>query len=184
MGVSRTTTQTRNTMTSVYDRYEKLAFERPSPNVLEVILLGDGPGNAVGQKLHGEMARVWLDIDEDPDVHAVILRGPGDTLGAGGHMDLVEKLGQDFLLNSASWKEARGIVYNIINCNKPVVAAIRGAVAGATMAAAFSSDITIAAKNARINDAHVKLGMCAGDHSVISWPLLCGMAKAKLHLLL
>jgi enoyl-CoA hydratase len=171
-------------MASVYDKYEKITFERPSPGVLEVILMGDGRANAVGPKLHAEMARIWLDIDDDPEVNAVLLRGPGENLGAGGHVDLVEQLGQDFLLNCTGWKEARGIVYNIINLNKPVVTAIRGAVAGATMAAAFSSDITVASKTARINDAHVKLGMCAGDHAVISWPILCGMAKAKLHLLL
>jgi enoyl-CoA hydratase len=170
--------------TSPYDAYKKLAFERPSPNVLEVILLGDGRGNAVGHELHGEMARVWNDIDADREVNAVILRGRDDAFGAGGHVDLVEQLGRDFQLMVESWKEARGIVYNIINCSKPVVAAIRGPVAGAALAAALSSDITIASKTARINDAHVKLGMCAGDHAVINWPLLCGMAKAKLHLLL
>jgi enoyl-CoA hydratase len=39
------------------------------------------------------------------------------------------------------------------------------------------------AEEARITDGHVRLGVAAGDHSVILWPLLCGMAKAKYYLM-
>ena len=39
-------------------------------------------------------------------------------------------------------------------------------------------------KDARIIDGHTRLGVAAGDHSVIVWPLLCGLAKAKYYLLL
>src|SRR5262249_4462787 len=44
--------------------------------------------------------------------------------------------------------------------------------------------ISIAAASARLIDGHTKLGVAAGDHAAIIWPLLCGMAKAKYHLLL
>ena len=50
--------------------------------------------------------------------------------------------------------------------------------------AALLADISIAAKSARIVDGHTKLGVAAGDHAAIIWPLLCGMAKAKYHLML
>jgi enoyl-CoA hydratase len=46
------------------------------------------------------------------------------------------------------------------------------------------ADISIATPGARIIDGHTKLGVAAGDHAVIVWPLLCGLAKAKYHLLL
>jgi enoyl-CoA hydratase len=172
-------------MTSPYSRYERMTFERPAPKVLEVLLHGVGPGNACDAKLHAEMADIWRDIEDDPEVNAVIVRGHGDVFCAGGHMDLVENLGQvDFLDLVGSWKEARGIVYNMLNCPKPIVSAIRGPAAGAGLACAMLADIIVASKTARINDAHVKLGMVAGDHAAIIWPLLCGMAKAKYHLLL
>ena len=45
------------------------------------------------------------------------------------------------------------------------------------------ADISIAAKNARIIDGHTRLGVAAGDHAALVWPLLCGMAKAKYYLL-
>jgi enoyl-CoA hydratase len=49
---------------------------------------------------------------------------------------------------------------------------------------AILADISIAANSAKLIDGHTKLGVAAGDHAAIIWPLLCGMAKAKYHLLL
>lgn len=50
--------------------------------------------------------------------------------------------------------------------------------------AGLLADISIAARDARIIDGHTRLGVAAGDHAAIVWPLLCGMAKAKYYLLL
>src|SRR6266513_2552049 len=55
---------------------------------------------------------------------------------------------------------------------------------GAGLVAGLMADISIAAKNARLIDGHTRLGVAAGDHAAIVWPLLCGMAKAKYYLLL
>jgi len=172
-------------MSSRYSTYKKMSFEHPAPKLLEIVLHGVGPGNACDARLHAEMADIWKDVEADSEVNAVIVRGHGNAFCAGGHMDLVENLGQvafhDWV---ASWKEARGIVFNMLNCPKPIVSAIRGPAAGAGLACAMLADIIVASKTARINDAHLKLGMVAGDHAAIIWPLLCGMAKAKYHLLL
>jgi enoyl-CoA hydratase len=72
---------------------------------------------------------------------------------------------------------------NIINCSKPLVSAIHGPAMGAGLVAGILADISIVAKSARIMDGHTRLGVAAGDHAVIAWPLLCGMAKAKYYLL-
>jgi enoyl-CoA hydratase len=171
-------------MTDPYARFESLGFARPSPGVLEITMRGIGPANACDMRLHNEMSEIWNVVDRDPDVGAAIVRGNDTAFCAGGHMDLVEELGGDFDNAVGAMRDARGIVYNMVNCSKPIVSAIRGPAAGAGLACAMMADIIIAARNARINDAHVKLGMPAGDHAVMIWPLLCGMAKAKHHLLL
>ncbi len=80
--------------------------------------------------------------------------------------------------------EARDLVYNVINCPKPIVSAMTGPAVGAGLAVGLLADVSIATPEARIVDGHTKLGVAAGDHAVIVWPLLCGMAKAKYHLLL
>ena len=55
---------------------------------------------------------------------------------------------------------------------------------GAGLVAGLLADISIAAKSAKIVDGHTRLGVAAGDHAAIVWPLLCGMAKAKYYLML
>src|SRR6516165_6802071 len=85
----------------------------------------------------------------------------------------------DFASRARQWKEARDIVYNLINCSKPVVSAMRGVAVGAGLVCGLLADISIATKDCRIIDGHTRLGVAAGDHAAIVWPLLCGLAKAK-----
>jgi enoyl-CoA hydratase len=54
---------------------------------------------------------------------------------------------------------------------------------GAGLVAGLLADVSIAATDAKIVDGHTRLGVAAGDHAAVVWPLLCGMAKAKYHLL-
>src|SRR5699024_11735176 len=80
-------------------------------------------------------------------------------------------------------KEMSDLVYQIVDCEKPIVSAINGVAVGAGTVVGLLSDISICAEDARIGDGHVKLGVAAGDHAAIIWPLLCGMAKARYYLL-
>jgi enoyl-CoA hydratase len=81
------------------------------------------------------------------------------------------------------WREARDLVYNMLNCSKVIISAVHGPAVGAGLAAALMADVSIASKTARLIDGHTRLGVAAGDHAAIIWPLLCGMAKAKYYLL-
>lgn len=170
-------------MTDRYARYQRLLFDRPHPRVLR-ITMNNGRMNTADQQMHAELGEVWRDIDTDPSVSAVLLTGGPKVFSAGGDMALVEAIADDFETRARNWKEARDIVYNVINCSKPIVSAIRGPAVGAGLVAGLLADVSIAAKDARIIDGHTKLGVAAGDHCAIIWPLLCGMAKAKYYLLL
>ncbi len=166
-------------MKECYAAYKRLQFRCPVPRVLEITLLGDGKSNALDATAHGELARIWRDVDDDIDISCVVVRGRDAAFAAGGHLDVVEALGKDFDYMLRSWKEARDIVYNIMNCGKPIISAIRGPAAGAGLAVALMADISVVSRTATIADAHTKIGLPAGDHAVVIWPLLCGMAKAK-----
>jgi enoyl-CoA hydratase len=93
-------------------------------------------------------------------------------------------MANDFNVRARVWREARDLVYNVINCSKPIVSAMHGPAVGAGLVAGLLADVSIAANNARIIDGHTRLGVAAGDHAAIVWPLLCGMAKAKYYLML
>ena len=118
------------------------------------------------------------------NVRCAVLRGEGMGFSGGGDLQLVSDMAQDFEVRTRVWKEARDLVYNIINCDKPVVSAMHGPAVGAGLVAVLLADISIAAKSAKIVDGHTRLGVAAGDHAAIIWPLLCGMAKAKYYLML
>lgn len=171
-------------MSDRYERYERLQFDHPAPGVLRITMNNPGKLNAADQTMHGELGAIWRDIDADPDVAAVILTGAGTAFSAGGEMDMIDGMMNDFNIRARNWKEAKDIVYNVINCSKPIVSAIRGPAVGAGLVCGLLADISIASKKAKIIDGHTKLGVAAGDHAAIVWPLLCGMAKAKYYLLL
>lgn len=171
-------------MSDVYAKYQRLRFDRPHPRVLRVTMHNPERLNSADEIMHGELATVWQDIDKDPSVSAAILTGHGKVFSAGGDFKMIDKIINDFPTRARNWKEARDIVYNIINCSKPIVSAMRGPAVGAGLVCGLLADISIAAKDARLIDGHTRLGVAAGDHAAIVWPLLCGLAKAKYYLLL
>jgi enoyl-CoA hydratase len=167
-----------------YAHYKTLTFAEHPDGVLEVIMGGPGKLATADHAGHRELAHVWREISDDPAVRVAVLRGEGKGFSAGGDFGLIEDMARDFDVRSRVWKEARDLVYNVINCDKPIVSAMHGPAVGAGLVAGLLADIPIAAKNARIVDGHTRLGVAAGDHAAIIWPLLCGMAKAKYYLLL
>lgn len=167
-----------------YENYTSLAFDRPSEGVLRITLNRPEKLNALDATGHDEIARVWRDIDADPSVSAVILRGAGKAFSAGGDFDMVEEMIDSFEARARVWRESKDLVYNIVNFSKPIVSAIQGPAVGAGLVAALLADISVAARTAKLVDGHTRLGVAAGDHAAIIWPLLCGMAKAKYHLML
>ncbi len=171
-------------MTDRYARYTHFDFDRPADRVLRITLNNPKTLNSLDKGGHSQFTYIWRDIDDDPDISVVILTGKGKAFSSGGDFGLIEENTQSEESRLQTWKEARDLVYNIINCNKPIVSAINGVAVGAGLVAALLADISIAGKSARIVDGHTRLGVAAGDSAIINWPLLCGMAKAKYLLLL
>ena len=167
-----------------YTRYSSLQLIRHERGIVELVMGRDGKLPAAGHAGHGELADIWRDLDRDPEVSVIVVRGQAKGFSAGGTLELVADMIDDFEHRARVWKEARDIVYNMINCSKIIVSAINGPAVGGGLAVALMADISIAARDARLIDGHTRLGVAAGDHAAIIWPLLCGMARAKLHLLL
>jgi enoyl-CoA hydratase len=169
-------------MTDRYAEFDGLRFDRPADGVLRITL--DAPGlNAVDATVHRQLADVWLAVDRDPDTDVALLQGAGKGFSAGGSFDLLEDLVDDYAVRTRVLREARDLVFNVINCSKPIVSAVHGPAVGAGLVAALLADVSVVGRSAKIIDGHTRLGVTAGDHAAICWPLLCGMAKAKYYLL-
>ncbi|MDO9435985.1 enoyl-CoA hydratase/isomerase family protein [Hydrogenophaga sp.] len=166
-----------------YAKYTQLVLDMPHPKVLRIMFNNPGRLNSITEQGHAELTEIWRDVDADPNVCAVILTGAGSAFSAGGDFALVQANIDSNDTRLKSWKEAKDLVYNFINCSKPVISAIRGPAAGAGLVCGLLADVSIVTKTASIVDGHTRLGVAAGDHAVMLWPLLCGMAKAKYYLL-
>lgn len=171
-------------MTADYGSFRYLKFDRPAERVLRITIHRPERMNALTLEAHEELTKVWSVADADPEVNAIVICGAGKAFSAGGDFGMVEKIMNDYSSQVTALREFRDLCYNLINCSKPVVSAIHGPAVGAGLAVALLSDISIAARTARIIDGHTRLGLAAGDHAAMIWPLLCGMAKAKYHVLL
>jgi enoyl-CoA hydratase len=168
----------------MYDRFTSLELDRPEDDILRITLSTPGKLNAVGHEAHAHLAEVWRTVDLDDACRVVVVRGADGNFSSGGDLGLVADIARDWETRVRVFREARDLVYNIVNCRKPVVAAIEGACVGAGLAVALLADVSLATPSARLIDGHTRLGVAAGDHAALVWPLLCGLAKAKYHLLL
>ena len=166
-----------------YAEYQHLTFDRRPSGVVLITINRPEVMNATNARLHWELTQVWLTIDADPAARVALVTGAGRAFSAGGDLSLVEEMAGDAAAATRTMREASDLVYNIINLDKPVVSAINGTAVGAGLVVALLADVSIIAETARITDGHTRLGVAAGDHAAIIWPLLCGMAKAKYYLL-
>jgi len=168
-----------------YANYQTLNILRREHGVLDIQMRAlNGKLPTAGHEGHRELAEIWRAVTADDTVRCAVLRGEGLGFSGGGDLAMVLEMADNFEVRARVWREARDLVYNLINCDKPIVSAIHGPAVGAGLVAGLLADISIAAKGAKIVDGHTRLGVAAGDHAAIVWPLLCGMAKSKYYLML
>lgn len=166
-----------------YEDFEHLSFERRPDGVVVVTLDRPEVLNAANVRMHREMSEVWAVVDDDAEVRASVVTGAGRAFSAGGDLEMIEEMTSDYGATLVQWRDAGAIVEQMLAARKPVVSAINGVAVGAGLAVALLADVSIMGSSARISDGHGRLGVAAGDHAAVLWPLLCGMAKAKYYLM-
>jgi len=167
-----------------YEDYQYLRFERKGKGILLVKIDRPEVLNATNARLHNELTCVWSTLGRDHLTNVVVITGEGDkAFSAGGDIELIEGMIGNSKEIARIQTEARDLVYNILAFEKPIISAINGVAVGAGLAVALLSDISVMNEDASLSDGHTKLGVGAGDHAAIIWPLLCGMAKAKYYLM-
>ncbi len=166
-----------------YDRFEGLRCERRPNGVLLITIDRPTKLNATDETLHRELAEIWPLVGADPDTRVAVITGAGRAFSAGGDLEMVQRNLDDVERVLRTGREAIAIVENLLALDKPVVSAINGPAVGAGLAVALAADVSVIAEEAFLCDGHARLGVASGDHALMLWPLLCGMAKAKYYLL-
>jgi enoyl-CoA hydratase len=166
-----------------YRDYTHLDCAFVDEGILRIAFSNPGRMNSVTGGQHTELARIFRDVDRDDDVRVVLVTGSDGMFSAGGDFDLVQEQIDSWAARVRMAREVRDIVYGVIECSKPVVAAVEGTAVGAGLSVALLADVCVITPEAKIIDGHTRLGVAAGDHAVMVWPIACGLAKAKYYLL-
>jgi len=158
-----------------YSHYKCIAVERKG-RILSLTLNRPDSLNAVTPAMHTELATIFADVRKDDEADVVTLTGAGRGFCAGA--DLKEPI-PDKETAERIFVEARDIIVNILEVDKPIITGLNGPAAGLGATLALFGDIVIASDKARIGDTHVKVGLAAGDGGAVIWPILVGVNKAK-----
>jgi enoyl-CoA hydratase len=162
---------------------DELLVERRGP-VRIVTLNRPEALNATNEALHGELARIWRELDADPGTRAVVLTGAGSAFSAGGDLRLLQRMVEDAALRDAIMTEAGEIVRAMTSVRVPIIAAVNGPAVGLGCSLAAMSDLVIVEEQAYFADPHVALGLVAADGGGLTWPLLTSLLRAKEFILL
>jgi enoyl-CoA hydratase len=150
--------------------------------ILRVTLNRPDKLNAVNHAMHDALADVWRSAHGREDLRAIVLTGAGRAFSAGGDLDEFTGVMQGAARRREMVASARAIVVEMLRCPLPIVAAVNGPAVGLGCSLALLSDVVVMADEAFLADTHVQHGLVPGDGGFI-WPLLTGMMRAKLPLM-
>jgi enoyl-CoA hydratase len=165
-----------------FDDYKTIQFHRRE-RVLYVTFNRPDVLNAVNELMHEELAQVFHDCSKDPDSDVVVVTGAGRAFCAGGDIEWMQDAIDVPSRFEKTAREAKQIVYSLLDCEKPVIAKLNGHATGLGATIALFCDVIFASAKARIGDPHVSVGFVAGDGGAVIWPQLIGYARAKEYLL-
>ncbi|BAI74876.1 enoyl-CoA hydratase (plasmid) [Azospirillum sp. B510] len=164
-----------------FAKYETIRFERRD-RVLTVIFNQPEKLNSFIERSHTELSTVFSDVAEDPESDIIVVTGSGRAFSAGGDILGMQRLRDTPVEFYKGIREAKKVVYSLLDCDKPVVAKVNGDAIGLGATVALFCDVVIATEEARLADPHNNVGLIAGDGGQIIWPQLIGYARAKHHL--
>lgn len=147
------------------------------------LTIDNPPVNAATPQLREDFDRIFREAGGDPRVRCVVLTGAGTTFSAGGDIRRMQRM----LTDQADWlltmREARTLVLDMLEFDKPLIGRINGDALGLGATLALCCDVTIMRDDARIGDTHVRMGLVAGDGGALLWPALVGLTQARRYLL-
>ncbi|QIG80766.1 enoyl-CoA hydratase/isomerase family protein [Stakelama tenebrarum] len=168
-----------------YSIFEEIKLSL-ADRIMTVTLSNPGRRNALTPGMSVELSRLWQEIADDAEVSVVILTGEGDSFCSGADLSVLKDADDDeaeVTPVAITSRMARRHVMGILDCEKPVIAKVRGPAFGAGVNMALASDMVFAAPGAKFCDPHVKAGLVAGDGSVLLWPIAVGFHRAKEYVL-
>lgn len=158
--------------------YKYLIVEQRATGVAIVTMNRPEILNAINWEMHEELEDVFVKLDHDSSVNAIVLTGAGRGFCSGGDQKSLDK----GTLPSPT-RSGRHLIRNMLEVEVPIVAAVNGVAVGLGATLALFCDVIYASSTARFADTHVNAGVVAGDGGAVIWPLLMGPVRAKHYLM-
>lgn len=135
--------------------------------------------NALTRAMYSHLAEALQQADADPEINAVLITGSAECFTAGNDI-------ADFLQQPPSSLDSPvfHFMLNLLECRKPVIAAVAGAAVGIGTTLLLHCDLVYISRDARLRMPFVNLGLCPEFGSSLLLPRLLGHAKAAELLLL
>ncbi|MDO6459679.1 enoyl-CoA hydratase [Granulosicoccaceae sp. 1_MG-2023] len=140
--------------------------------------------NALSMEMRSRLLEVFQRLESDDSIRCVVLRGAGEHFMAGGDvksfMDFTQHTPQQRRLNFINRIHAglNGLIYTMRRLNKPVIASVSGASAGAGVSLALACDMVIAAEDAFFTLAYSHIACSPDGGATYFLPRLVGTKKA------
>lgn len=143
--------------------------------------------NSLTFDIYKSLERGFAELQEDDDVHVVLLTGAGDGFCSGG--DVHDIIGRLLSYGAADMTKFARMTGNVIRqmrrLRKPIVAALNGTAAGAGAVLALASDFRIAVENAKLAFLFTKVGLTGADMgAAYLLPRVVGLSVATRWLML
>jgi enoyl-CoA hydratase len=138
--------------------------------------------NAVDARLHHDLTALFAALKREDAARAVLLTGRGRAFSAGGDFAWFPALQEPGRMDALR-RDAKQLVWDLLDVEIPIVAAVNGHAMGLGASIALLCDVIFMADGATIGDPHVRIGVVAGDGGAAIWPLAVGPARAKQYLL-
>ncbi len=135
--------------------------------------------NALTREMYSFLARTLVEADADPEINALLICGSSECFTAGNDI-------ADFLQQPPSDLESPVFHFmrSLLECRKPVVAAVAGPAVGIGTTLLLHCDLVYVSRDARLRMPFVNLGLCPEFGSSLILPRLLGQARAAELLLL
>jgi 2-(1,2-epoxy-1,2-dihydrophenyl)acetyl-CoA isomerase len=136
--------------------------------------------NTLNNVMADELLTAIQTLNKDNSVAVIMLCGAGSSFMAGGDIDYFYKNLESLPTEVENIIDTvHQFVENIVNCPKPVIAAVHGSVAGIGMSFMLACDLVIAAEGTKFTTAYSKIGITPDGGCTYFLPRLVGFQKAK-----